>query len=211
MIEQACAFRNSRGVRLAATLLLPAAAGPAPAVAFAHGFGSSKTSPRNRTIAEALAARGVAALLFDFTGHGESEGDRDDSTLAVQTADLGAALDLLAAHPAIAAARLGVHGSSSGGSAAICRAAIDARVRALVLREPRSGGLEVEARRLRCPTLIVQGDRTPEVLAESRQLVGWLGCEKAFRLVRGASHLFAEPECFAVALCETVTWFVERL
>src|SRR5436190_18578581 len=34
-------------------------------VVFAHGSGSSRSSPRNRRVAEALHARGLATLMFD--------------------------------------------------------------------------------------------------------------------------------------------------
>ncbi|MCQ3925584.1 MAG: phosphoribosyltransferase, partial [Rhodocyclaceae bacterium] len=35
-------------------------------VAFAHGSGSSRHSPRNRYVAEVLHAHGIATLLFDL-------------------------------------------------------------------------------------------------------------------------------------------------
>ena len=35
-------------------------------VAFAHGSGSSRLSPRNRAVAGALNDRGIATLLFDL-------------------------------------------------------------------------------------------------------------------------------------------------
>jgi predicted alpha/beta-hydrolase family hydrolase len=35
-------------------------------VAFAHGSGSSRLSPRNRYVAEVLQAGGLATLLFDL-------------------------------------------------------------------------------------------------------------------------------------------------
>ena len=34
-------------------------------VVFAHGSGSSRLSPRNRAVADALNSRGIATLLFD--------------------------------------------------------------------------------------------------------------------------------------------------
>ena len=46
------------------TLALPA--GASGVVAFAHGSGSSRRSPRNRRGAEALGAQGLATLLFDL-------------------------------------------------------------------------------------------------------------------------------------------------
>ena len=81
---------------LAGTLHIPRAAHAV--VAFAHGSGSSRFSPRNRAVAEALNERGFATLLFDLLTEDE-EGDRanvfDIPLLAARLADamrwLGAA------------------------------------------------------------------------------------------------------------------------
>jgi putative phosphoribosyl transferase len=49
---------------LAGTLRVPAK--PRGVIVFAHGSGSSRLSPRNIAVAEALAERGFASLLFDL-------------------------------------------------------------------------------------------------------------------------------------------------
>ena len=46
-------------------------------VAFAHGSGSSRLSPRNLAVAQALNARGIATLLFDLLTP-EEESDRNN-------------------------------------------------------------------------------------------------------------------------------------
>ncbi|MFZ2629666.1 MAG: alpha/beta hydrolase, partial [Rugosibacter sp.] len=51
-------------VRLEGTLSLPEKA--IGVVAFAHGSGSSRHSPRNRYVAEVLHGRRIATLLFDL-------------------------------------------------------------------------------------------------------------------------------------------------
>ena len=58
---------------LTGDLTLPAA--PAGVVAFAHGSGSSRRSPRNRAVATALNQAGIATLLFDLLTPAE-EADR---------------------------------------------------------------------------------------------------------------------------------------
>lgn len=52
------------GLTLAGDLMLPAR--PRGLVAFAHGSGSSRFSPRNRYVANVLHAAGLATLLFDL-------------------------------------------------------------------------------------------------------------------------------------------------
>jgi hypothetical protein len=47
-VEARVSLEKARGQRLAALLLRPDLAGTCPVVVFAHGWGSSKASPRNR-------------------------------------------------------------------------------------------------------------------------------------------------------------------
>src|SRR2546430_1238897 len=51
-------------VMLIGDLIVPST--PGGIVVFAHGSGSSRTSPRNRSVAEALVHEGFATLLFDL-------------------------------------------------------------------------------------------------------------------------------------------------
>ena len=60
-------------VGLPGTLRIPAEA--LAVVAFAHGSGSSRLSPRNVTVADGLNAHGIATLLFDLLTPAE-EADR---------------------------------------------------------------------------------------------------------------------------------------
>jgi pimeloyl-ACP methyl ester carboxylesterase len=62
------------GLRLAALLLMPAET-PRGALLVCHGAGSRKEN--HAVMGEQAAARGLAALVFDFRGHGESEGAMD--------------------------------------------------------------------------------------------------------------------------------------
>jgi putative phosphoribosyl transferase len=204
-------FKSSRGYRLAGELLLPEGAGPHPAVAFAHGWGSSKASPRNRAAAEALRDAGIAALLFDFTGHGESEGSEEESTLAQQADDLRAALDLLQARNELDARRLGVAGASSGGAAALQVAATDPRVRALALRSANPAGAEAAAARVRVPTLLVVGERDVATRAANEALAARLAGLQRLEVVDRGDHLFEDPGALTRATALMVSWMREHL
>src|SRR3972149_1981708 len=59
-------------VSLATRLSFPQGQPQFPCVIFVHGLGSSKESPRNVVIAQRLVDAGIAALLFDLSGHGEA-------------------------------------------------------------------------------------------------------------------------------------------
>ena len=87
-------FPASQGHELAARLELPATAPRAYAL-FAHCFTCSKDSKAAAYISQALAARGIAVLRFDFTGLGMSGGDFAASNFSSNIDDLLAAANYL--------------------------------------------------------------------------------------------------------------------
>lgn len=87
-------FPNSRGHQLTGLLESPIGE-PSAYALFAHCFTCSKDSRAAKRIAEALAARGIAVLRFDFTGLGSSEGDFANTDFSSNVDDLVAAADHL--------------------------------------------------------------------------------------------------------------------
>lgn len=168
-------FENARGLRLAGELLLPEAPGPHPVVVVAHGWAAGKGCPYDRAVAEALVGSGVAAFLFDFTGHGDSEGAPAESTPARQVDDLRAALDVLEGVDDVAAARLAVAAEGSGAGAALRLAALDRRIRALALCSPDAEGAEGDLPRVTVPTLFLVGEHDEATRETCEALVHRLG------------------------------------
>lgn len=129
-------IRNRGGERLDSAFHAPRPLRPSgstcarPAVAvLAHGVTSHKDRPWLIELGDALAARGLAALRFSFSGNGASQGRFEDATLAKEVEDLGSVLDALAA---AGFDRIAYAGHSMGGAIGVLRAAIDPRIRALV-------------------------------------------------------------------------------
>ncbi|MCE5198593.1 MAG: alpha/beta fold hydrolase [Armatimonadota bacterium] len=214
MIEEDVTFKTSRGLKLSGALLAPDER-LHDIVVFAHGTGSDKSSPRNRGIAEGLLSAGIGAFLFDFTGHGASDGLPEQSTQDQQFDDLTSAIDFLNAQAYVETRFIGVNGSSTGGTVAIRAASEDPRIQVMVLRVPRiyEGTLEF-AQMIQAPTLIVQGSKDRVVMPESVEIFHALQCVKGLHIVDGAGHLFSEkPEYqreMTKATCDWFTkWFVK--
>jgi putative phosphoribosyl transferase len=204
-------FRSSKGLTLAAELLLPDARPPHPVIVFAHGWGSGKASPRNRAVAEGLRAAGFAAVLFDFTGHGESEGTPADSTPEQQVEDLDAAIGALQGVEGVDVERVGVVGASAGGAVALVRAAVDKRIRAMVLRSTNPAGTGDAADRVTVPTLLVVGERDEPIRAANDELLGHLVAPARLEVVPRGDHVFEDPEALRRVVAVTVDWFAEHL
>jgi pimeloyl-ACP methyl ester carboxylesterase len=108
------------GMQLAATLTLPSAAGPHPALLLITGSG-----PQDRdetlfghkpflVIADHLARHGIAVLRVDDRGVGGSTGSTEDATLKDCANDVIAGIKLLQKQPEIDARRIGLLGHSEG-------------------------------------------------------------------------------------------------
>jgi dienelactone hydrolase len=190
-------------VHLAAVLMLPSGPPPYPCVIFVHGLGSGKDSPRNVVVATRVVDRGMAALLFDLSGHGESDVDgRSGEQPYIE--DLGAAFSWAAGRPEIDAERIGVAGSSLG--AVVALGAVRRRLvrpAALVLRAPpiEPGDLDDIA----VPMLLVVGTHDP-LMARVRMAAAWTRWA-ILSIVEGAGHLFEEPGTLEYAVEQTVNWF----
>jgi hypothetical protein len=107
----------------------------------AHGTSATITMCADR-YAEAFAAEGVAALLFDHRNFGISGGEpRQEINPWLQARGYVAALDLLTHHPLVDGGRLGAWGDSYTGGIVLLVAACDERVRAVVSQCPACGAL----------------------------------------------------------------------
>ena len=89
---------------------------PSAYAVFAHCFTCSKESKAAAYIAQALAARGIAVMRFDFTGLGGSTGDFSQGGLSRDVADLMAAARAMTAQGMAPALLVG---HSLGGAAAL--------------------------------------------------------------------------------------------
>lgn len=132
----------SGGVRLAGTLKLPeTGAAPWPAVVQGPGWLGLRGAKLYHPYHEALLAAGIAVLVFDYRGFGDSEGDASYLDPMTQVADWSAAVTYLETRPEIDAGRIGAFGSGgTGGGNAIYAAGLDTRIKAVVSQVPVADG-----------------------------------------------------------------------
>ncbi|MEA3246644.1 MAG: CocE/NonD family hydrolase [Gemmatimonadota bacterium] len=105
-------FRDG-AVLLKGTLYLPAGAGPHPAVVMTHASGA-QTRDANRSLAEAFANAGIAALTYDKRGSGSSTGNLKAASFADLTADAAEGAIALRARRDIDGARIGIYARGQG-------------------------------------------------------------------------------------------------
>lgn len=197
-------------VSLPGTATIPE--GAAGIVAFAHGSGSSRHSPRNRYVAEVLHAHGIATLLFDLLTPQEDRAYETRFDIDLLTERLLAALAWLEASAETKGLKIGCFGASTGAAAALRAAAQHASVAAVVSRggRPDLAGAPALAA-VRAPTLLIVGGRDEGVIELNQQACALLQCEKKLEIVPGATHLFEEPGALERAAAHAAAWFARHL
>jgi predicted phosphoribosyltransferase/dienelactone hydrolase len=179
-------------LRLPGVLEVPAHA--TGIVVFAHGSGSSHTSPRHRPVASELHRLGMATLLFDLLTVSEG-GDRAKVfDIGLLGSRLVGAIEWAGKRPGLAQLPLGLFGASTGAAAALVASARrGSSVRAVVSRGGRPDlAPEADLRAVTAPVLLIVGSEDTAVLERNRRAVGVLARAK-LEVVGGATHLFEEP------------------
>lgn len=179
-------------------------------VLFAHGSGSSRSSPRNRFVAEELQRAGFATLLFDLLTEDEDSlyGNRFDIELL--RTRLLAATDWARRHATVAPLPIGYFGASTGAAAALEAAAERPDVRAVVSRGGRPDLALSSLPRVRAATLLIVGGDDESVVDLNRRAYAALTATKALEIVPGATHLFQEPGALEQVARLAVDWFARH-
>jgi putative phosphoribosyl transferase len=184
-------------------------------VAFAHGSGSGRHSPRNRRVAETLNEAGISTLLLDLLTAREEQRDRltgeyrfDIDLLAVR---LVATVDWVRHNPTTARLPLGLFGASTGAAAALVAAAVrPEEIAAVVSRggRPDLAGPALPA--VKAPTLLLVGGADEQVLELNRRALELLQTEKRLVVIPGATHLFEEPGALEEVARLATEWFLDH-
>ncbi len=186
-------------------------------IAFAHGSGSSRHSPRNQYVARVLQQGGLATLLFDLL---KADEERVDNV----TAHLRFDIPLLARRLSEATVWLkkdkdtrdllvGYFGASTGAAAALVAAAQQrGDVFAVVSRGGRPDLAGASLPLVKASTLLIVGGEDTPVIAMNEEAFRQLRMEeKELEIVPGATHLFEEPGTLEKVASLARDWFKREL
>jgi uncharacterized protein len=158
----------SEGVTLRGSLVLPATAGPHPAVILVHGSGDTAALPYypERYF---FAANGIATLVFDKRGTGTSGGDFG-MDFALLARDVVAGVEWLKRQPDVDGQRIGLSGYSQGGWIAPLAASLSPDVRFVLVNYGMIESPAIEEIEETVDTLRQRGASESD-LAEARELL----------------------------------------
>lgn len=214
-------FTTDDAVRLGAWFV-PATQSPVRATMLVFN-GNAGNRAYRAELAHAFRQHGVAVLLFDYRGYGDSAGTPDERGLAL---DARAARRYLLSRPDVTADRLVYFGESLGSAVAV-ELAVEHPPAALVLRSPFTSMTDVGAyhypmlpvrlllrdgyptvdriAQVRCPLLIIAGDADAIVpLEQSRLVHDAARPPRRFVVVAGADHNDAALNAGPIVVAETV-------
>lgn len=169
---------------------------PLGIVIFAHGSGSSRLSPRNIEVAEALNAAGLATLLLDLLTPEESDDRRYVFDINLLAARLVAATKWITEDPRRGLSDLPTFyfGASTGAGAALVAAAeLGEQISGVVSRGGRPDLAGEALSIVSASVLLIVGGADSEVLELNRQAAALIRSEVQIAVVPGAGHLFEEP------------------
>jgi erythromycin esterase-like protein/predicted phosphoribosyltransferase/pimeloyl-ACP methyl ester carboxylesterase len=177
-------------------------------VIFAHGSGSSRLSPRNRSVAAALNRVGFATLLFDLLTVKESDIRQNVFDIALLAERLVKVTDWVRErYPNLP---LSYFGASTGAGAAVEAAASNADGLFAIISRGGRVDLAKNIDRVEVPTLMIVGSHDEPVLLLNRQATRRLKNSK-IAIVPGAGHLFVEPGALEEVIEFAVDWLQENL
>ena len=202
------------GLKLDADLAIPRQS--TGLVAFAHGSGSNRHSPRNRFVAQTMHQVRLATLLVSLLTVEEEAEDLIQGNLRFDIDLLGrrltAVVDWLSTQPETAALKLGLFGSSTGAAGALLAAANRSEaVAAVVSRGGRPDMAMSVLDRVKAPTLLIVGGDDFPVIDMNRRAFSAIRSEKDLVIVPGATHLFEEPGAMEKVAGLARDWFVKYL
>lgn len=207
-----------------------------PAILLSHGLYSSKDSEKYVRLSNVLSREGFVAIRFDYHGSGESGGDISETNLTIRLDNLRATYDYIVQKERIDPERIGILGSSLGGTLAIIFSSMKKTIRALVIlatpyaikeREKRDisepelnrqffidfskyNVLE-SASRIKC-TLVIHGERDQVVEpSHAFKIFNSLLPPKRLEILKDGDHTISDPKLRENVVMSALSWFKKYL
>jgi putative phosphoribosyl transferase len=198
------------GISLDGILGLPEQ--PRGVIAFAHGSGSGRFSPRNQFVARRLEEGGLATLLLDLLSPDEADDRRKVFDIDLLADRLLLAQSWLRTHARTKQLRAGYFGASTGAGAALLAAARQPEtVGAVVSRGGRPDLAGAYLSRVTAPTLLLVGGEDGPVIGMNEEALAKLTCPKQLMIIPGATHLFEEAGTLDQVAQAALRWFQRYL
>jgi uncharacterized protein len=222
--------------KISGLMVLPEDKGTFPCVVLSHGLISSKESSKYVAISEKFAKAGMASCRFDYHGCGDSGGNIGDTTLTIRLDNLNAIVDYVLHHHSINPDKIGIIGSSFGGTAGLIKSARDKRIKCVslwatpyVLEKEGEGSIDniffkddiyvdfssydilSEARNISC-ALVIHGETDETVpCIEGKKIYENLQQPKYLEIIEGGDHVFSDPSHREKVIHLALNWFDKYL
>jgi putative phosphoribosyl transferase len=181
-------------------------------VIFSHGSGSSRNSPRNRYVADALNDNNIATLLTDLLTESEEEIYENRFDIDLLTERLMQITTWAMQEKELKDLEVGYFGASTGAASALSAAAKMSReIKAVVSRGGRPDLAGAILPKVKAPTLFILGSLDMAVIGMNNVAYNQLNCEKQIAIVKGASHLFEEKGKLEEVAILATKWFKKHL
>ena len=227
MKEKKIIYKNYRGQKIVGLLIDN---GKDFIVIHCHGYGTNKASKTATSLGEALDKLGMSFCRFDFSGFGESDGKEKDVRVSNAIDDLKSTIKYL---KTIGFTNFGLSGSSFGGGVVLNYIADNHEIKVAVLKAPVSDYPDLppevledtekdddflrdaalytiypKAKNIKCPVLILHGDKDTDIPLEQSQRTCSIikGCKLI--VVPGADHKFSDHK--SIWATESAEFFKEN-
>ena len=217
-------------------MAVPEGKGTFPCVVLSHGLISSKESSKYVAISERFAEAGIASCRFDYHGCGNSGGSIEETTLTIRLDNLNAIVDYVLHHRSVNPDRIGIIGSSFGGTAALIKSARDERIKCVslwatpyVLAKEGNGSIDniffkdniytdfstydilSESENV-SRALVIHGERDETVpCIEGKKIYENMQQPKRLEIIEGGDHVFSDPSHRERVIDLALNWFDKYL
>ncbi|MBS1238636.1 MAG: Alpha/beta hydrolase family protein [Deltaproteobacteria bacterium] len=217
-------------------MVLPEGESRLPCVVLSHGLISSKESTKYVAISERFARAGIASCRFDYHGCGDSGGKIEETTLSIRLDNLNAIVEYALRHHGVNPDKVGIIGSSFGGTAGLIKSARDKRIKCLslwatpyVLAKEGNGSIDniffkddiytdfsmydilSESENI-SHALVVHGEKDETVpCGEGKKIYERLQQPKHIEIIEKGDHVFSDPSHRERVIDLALNWFDKHL